>query len=108
MACYKKFENQNNTFIEQNIFNDGELTSYESHYEINGQLKTSVLYYYEDIDKTRYYSLGLRESLNNEQVKIIADDLTEIFKYKTAKTRRKYIFKLIKDNEKIIQSKEEN
>lgn len=102
MACYKKFENQDNVFIEQNIFDDGELLSYELDYEINGQVKTSVLYYYEGNEDQRFYVLGLMENLVKSNTTIIADDLSEIFKYKTAKTRRKHIFELIRKNEQKI------
>lgn len=98
MAWYKQFENNEKVLVEQNIFNNNELESYQSTYEINGKTKTAVLYYYED-DGKRFYSLGLLENLNTDSVTIIDCDLSEIFKYKTAKTRRKYLYEVIKKNE---------
>lgn len=104
MASYKKFENKENVFIEQNIFNNIELESYQAKMDIFGEIKNAVLYYYEDSDKDRFYLLGLLENINKNQknIKIVSDDLTNIFKYKTAQTRRKYIYELIRHSEKTV------
>lgn len=105
MAWYQKFENQDKVFIEQNIFDRRELESYDAVYETNGEKRTSVLYYSETKNKDRFYALGLLESLNTDVSIVIASDLSEIFKYKTAKTRRKYIFEIIRNNEKKLSNK---
>ncbi len=104
MAWYKKFENQDKVFVEQNIFDNNELESYEPVYETNGVKKTSVLYYYENSEKERFYSLGLLENLNTDTSIVVKSDLSEILKFKTAKTRRKYISEIIRKNElKVVR-----
>lgn len=97
MANYKYFENQQNVLIEQNIFDSNEIESYESKMDFDGILKTSILYYFEK-DNKRYYNLGILENQNLKTITIVKDDLTDIFKFKTAKTRRKYIYRLIREN----------
>ncbi|PGK51877.1 hypothetical protein CN918_29230 [Priestia megaterium] len=102
MAWYRKFENNDDVLVEQNIFDNGELESYEAKITCSGQEKTAVLYFHEDDDK-RFYSLGLLESVQDRNVTIVSNDLSEIFKYKTANTRRKYISDLIRKNEQKIK-----
>ncbi|APR02501.1 hypothetical protein [Clostridium botulinum] len=101
MANYKKFENQENVYVEQNIYNNKEIESYESKLNLNGTEKTVVLYYYED-DNKRFYSLGTLENLVLNTISIIKNDLSDIFKFKTANTRRKYIYKIICENESTL------
>ena len=99
MACYKKFEEFENAHVEQNIWNNNELESYETTFNFEGNIKTAVLYYYVNRDNERFYSLGLRENLEGENIFIVLDDLSQIFKYKTARTRRKHLYNLIRENE---------
>lgn len=99
MAYYKRFENEENVFVEQNILDNNELESYESIFDFNGIYKTTVLYFYENSENERYYALGLLENIEGRNLTIVCDDLSEIFKYKTGKTRRKHIFELIRNNE---------
>lgn len=104
MASYRKFGNKEKVFVEQNIFNNIELESYQAKMDMLGKTKNAVLYYYEDSYKDRFYLLGLIENINKNQenIKIVCDDLTNIFKYKTAQTRRKHIYELIRLSEKSI------
>ena len=100
MACYKKFDSSENLWIEQNIWDNNELMSYDANYIIEGTTKTACLYYYQD-NKTneRFYSLGLKENLDGLSVTIVYAELSDILKFKTAKARRNYIFGLIRENE---------
>lgn len=97
MAHYKNFENHEEVLIEQNIFDNNEIESYEAKMDFNGVTKTSILYYFE-MDNRRFYNLGILENENLKDITIVKDDLTDIFKFKTAKTRRKYIYQLIREN----------
>lgn len=99
MACYRRFEDQDHVYVEQNIFNNNELESYEAKFNFDGKEKTTVLYYYEDRDKERFYLLGLLENLDPSTISIVSTDLSDIFKFKSAKTRRKYIYALIRNSE---------
>lgn len=99
MANYKKFEDQDQVYVEQNIFDNNELESYEAKFNFNGKERTTVLYFYEDRDKERFYLLGLLENLDPSTISIVSNDLSDIFKFKTAKTRLKYIYALIRNNE---------
>lgn len=101
MAWYEKFENNENIYVEQNIFDKNELESFEAVYEINGEKKTSVLYYYED-NNIRFYALGFLESLKGDNLIVLESDLSDVLKFKTAKTRRKHLSEIIKKNERDL------
>lgn len=104
MAHYKRFNDQNHVYVEQNIVDDNELESYEAKFNFDGVEKTSVLYYYEDRDKERFYLLGIKENLELSNVFIVSDDLSPIFQYKTAKTRRKHLYRLIQEQEEKLNN----
>lgn len=93
MANYTQIAND--IYVEQNIYSDSELCSYEnSMIMADGSRKTPILYYHND-GKNKLYSLGLLENLHLPTVTIVGSDLTNILKFKTAKTRRKYLYKMI-------------
>lgn len=100
MANYQIFEGNENILIEQNIYDNKEIKSYEPKIETINGLKTSVLYFYES-DNKHFYSLGLKENLRGENITIVLDDLTDIFKFKSGKLRRKSISNVIRNFENI-------
>ena len=101
MGRYQRFEDNNDAYIEQNIFDNGELESYEAKINCGGEMKTAALCYYED-DGKRFYSLGITESLKDRNMKIVSGDLSEILKYKTASVRRKRLYMLIREHEQEL------
>lgn len=106
MAHYKKFEDNEKIYVEQNIFNDAELESYEPKMDMLGKIKTAVLYCYKDKDEDRFYLLGLLENINinDNNINIVSKNLSNILKYKTANTRRKYIYQLIRDDIQLTKN----
>ena len=97
MACYKFFEDRSNVYVEQNIWDKNELESYEAKIETSTGPKTSVLYCYTKNDEV-FYTLGFLENLRGENIVIVADDLTDVFKTKTAASRRKKIYNIIRNH----------
>ena len=97
MACYKFFEDRTNVYVEQNIWDKHELESYDAKIETVTGLKTSVLYCYTKNDEV-FYTLGLLENLRGENVLIVVRDLTDIFRNKTAASRRKKIYSIIRNH----------
>ena len=102
MASYKQFEETNNVFIEQNIWDNNEVTSYDATIETSNGVKTTALTCYQTNEGKRLYSLGLLENLDLDTVKVVSDDLSNVFKFKTAKVRRKHLFNMIRANEMAL------
>lgn len=102
MACYKKFEECEDVWIEQNIFDDEEIRSFDATYEVDGIVRKVCLYYYEAKDG-RFYQFNLEQTDRPELV-LVTNELEDVLKFNTAKKRRSGISKLISDNEKRLLS----
>jgi len=87
---YTLFENEDNVLVNQVIWDIEVLESYEA-------TETTVLYYYIE-NGNRYYSLESLENLRGQNVYIVDADLSNIFRYSMGKTRRKYLYNLIRES----------
>lgn len=95
MANYQQLEGMTNIFIEQNIWDNQELISFEKDMGV-------ALMYQEDKNRTKYYVLHINhKDLENYGYVVVEKDLTDVFTVKSAKGRRKKILKIIKMEETV-------
>lgn len=93
MANYQQLEGMRNIFIEQNIWDNQELISFEQDMDV-------ALMYQEDKNRTKHYVLHIyHNDLENYGYVVIEQDLTNVFAVKSAKGRRKKILKIIQMEE---------
>lgn len=96
MASYKALTIIKNVLVEQNIYSDSELASFGALFtDLDNTQYPFVLAYFEDEGK-RLYSIEVKKWASNYHV---IGELTDVFRWKTAKARRKRIGRMIFEHE---------
>lgn len=117
MACYVPFDNNYPfAWIEQNIFDNDELSSFTPIFcypmDFGNQVRSAVIFepialmYQESLDGSRYYVLHpVSWTKSHSSYHLVTTELYDALSYKTVSAKRNAILKLIKLCEDQVETK---